>query len=156
MRSAHQERIKKFMELAGQKVPDKPEIPDAKTRILRARLILEEAFETVDALGVDVSLIVKDDEAISIQFNNLLFEECGEPDLQEIADGCGDVSVVTIGTLLACGIQDVPLLEEIDAHNLRKFGPGGYRAPDGKWIKPKDLQPPDIAGVLDKQRGRGE
>jgi predicted HAD superfamily Cof-like phosphohydrolase len=69
----------------------------------------------------------------------------------EVADGCADVSVVTIGTLSACGIADKPLLKEVDESNLRKFGPGYSKREDGKWIKPPDWKVPDIAKVLNEQ-----
>lgn len=40
------------------------------------------------------------------------------------------------------------ILEEVDASNLAKFGPGGRRREDGKWLKPDDWQPPRIQEVL--------
>lgn len=46
--------------------------------------------------------------------------------------------------------QPMRLLEEVDRSNLAKFGPGGRRREDGKWVKPDDWQPPDIKGVLQK------
>jgi predicted HAD superfamily Cof-like phosphohydrolase len=51
--------------------------------------------------------------------------------------------VVTIGTLSACGISDIPLLMEVDDSNIAKFGPNGKRRPD-----PAD---PDVASVLKRQ-----
>lgn len=53
MRSEHQQRIDEFMVKAGQMVPFARTQPDEATRILRAKLILEEAFETIiKGLGV--------------------------------------------------------------------------------------------------------
>ena len=72
-----------------------------------------------------------------------------DPNLVEIADGCADMSVVAMGTLLSCGIDDVELLKEVDESNLRKFGEGSYRREDGKWMKPPGWEPPNIQGVLD-------
>jgi predicted HAD superfamily Cof-like phosphohydrolase len=40
--------------------------------------------------------------------------------------------------------------QAVDQNNLAKFGPGGHRREDGKWVKPPDHKPPDIAGLLDK------
>ena len=51
----HQLRIESFMKLAGQELPQSPVVPDIKIRQLRAALILEEAFETIDALGFKVN-----------------------------------------------------------------------------------------------------
>ncbi len=151
----HQQRIAEFMAKAGQDLPLAPVIPNANTRILRAKLILEEAFETVRALGVTVyhtnAFGTKADRDIS-HTGNLKFIDNGNADLEEIADGCADISVVTIGTLLACGIADNPILEAVDASNLAKFGPGGHRREDGKWMKRPDWFPPPIAELIEEQR----
>jgi predicted HAD superfamily Cof-like phosphohydrolase len=136
-RTQHQLRINEFMRLAGQELPDKPCVPSFEVRKLRARLILEEALETIHALGFQV-------------LDGMHIAPSGEPNLIEIIDGCCDVSVVTIGTLSACGIPDGVFLNEVDQSNLRKFGPGGRRREDGKWLKSSDWVPPDIAGILER------
>ena len=148
MPTAHYDRIKSFMQKVGQDTPEGAVVPDEKTRILRAKLILEEALETVDALGVHVHI-----EGIEIVEEGLQYSGGGEINLQEVADGCADISVVTMGTLIAFGIDDEPLLEEVDASNLRKFGEGNYRREDGNWMKPPGWTPPDIMGAIDKGWG---
>jgi len=137
------------MQRVGQDTPEGAVVPDEKTRILRAKLILEEALETVAALGVTVQ-----SNGAEVTEEGLVYDAPNEPDLQEVADGCADISVVTIGTLIAFGIDDDPLLEEVDASNLRKFGPGSYRRDDGKWMKPSDWTPPDIMGAIDRGYGQ--
>ena len=153
--TAHQLRIEEFMRRAEQGLPSAPCIPDAEVRLLRAKLIFEEAMETIEALGVDIMLnprVVQYDNAPLTEGMYVLeVNPHRKPDLVLIADGCADVSVVTIGTLSACGIEDSPLLEEVDRSNLAKFGPGGYKREDGKWIKPTDWVPPDILGELEAQ-----
>ena len=67
-------------------------------------------------------------------------------DVVKVADGCGDLSVVTIGTLSACGIADEPILETIDANNLMKFAPGHRIDEFGKLIKPQELSEPGSLG----------
>lgn len=134
------------MQKAGQATPARVTVPDEATRVLRAKLIMEEALETVRALGVRVQA-----GSDSLEIDTLVFEASGSVDVEGVADGCADISVVTIGTLVAFGIDDERLLEEVDRANLRKFGPGAHVREDGKWMKPKDWTPPDIAGVL---RGR--
>lgn len=157
MKSDHQQRIEQFMLLAGQAVPDKPCIPSEEVRLLRAKLIFEEAMETIHALGVLVRPL---GEVHAINNLRVVFETVtaiGQPlvpDLEQIADGCADISVVTIGTLSACGITDAALLAEVDASNLRKFGPGGYRRDDGKWMKPKDWEPPNILKAIGVEERR--
>lgn len=175
MRSAHQQRVDQFMRRAGQDVPNAPTVPDKEIRLFRAKLILEEALETITrGLGVEVLVHYHaDDEgsevlSIPIDENSITTRPEGhrddhgdvsltakyQPNVEELVDGCADLSVVTVGTLTAFGIDDRPLLEEVDAANLRKFGPGGYRSdgtdgnPVGKWIKPKDWQPPNIDGAI--------
>jgi predicted HAD superfamily Cof-like phosphohydrolase len=150
MPTLHQQRIRSFMQNAGQDTPAEPIIPDASTRILRAKLILEEAFETVAALGLTARL--NGGANVEVTASDLVFEPTGEVDVEGVADGCADISVVTIGTLIAFGIDEEPLLEEVDAANLRKFGPGGYRRDDGKWMKPPGWTGPDIAAAI--ARGR--
>lgn len=148
MPTPHAARIAEFMTKAGQDTPATPTIPSEEIRILRAKLILEEALETVRGLGVGVQV----EESVALaKDSDLQFFIDGEVDLEEVVDGCADISVVTIGTLLAFGVDDEPVLEEVDQANLRKFAPGSYRREDGKWMKPPDWTPPDIQGVLDRQ-----
>lgn len=146
----HQERVEKFMKLAGQELPDRPTLPNEEVRLLRAKLILEEALETIEALGMSVCVTYKDGLTFgpTIEKHNICFIPNKTANLEEIIDGCCDISVVTIGTLSACGVPDQPFLEEVDENNLAKFGPGGYRREDGKWVKPPDHTPPKIKEVL--------
>lgn len=144
----HYARVKAFMVLAEQKVRTIPTIPPVDERILRARLILEEALETIDALGLTARMTVT---GATVQIGAVLFEANKYPVLTEIVDGCADLSVVTVGTLISCGVQDDDLLRMVDANNLAKFGPGGHRRADGKWVKPPGHKAPDIQGLLDAQ-----
>ena len=50
-----QNNVKEFMVKAGQATPDKPIIPDAATRILRVKLLLEEVLELAEASGVEIT-----------------------------------------------------------------------------------------------------
>lgn len=153
----HQKRVEEFMLKAGQEVPMEPIIPSEEVRILRARLILEEALETIQkGLAVNVKVnggVVTPNEGLPVTEATLVLSinQYKRPDIEEVADGCADISVVTVGTLSACGIKDKDLLKEVDNANLRKFSEGSYRREDGKWIKPKDWTPPNIMGVLKKQ-----
>ncbi len=60
----HYDRVKTFMKLAGQDTPDEPIFPSLEIRKLRATLILEEAMETIYALGFCVQEGSKDNEFI--------------------------------------------------------------------------------------------
>jgi len=146
--TAHYERVKEFMRLAKQTGPENISLPDSKTRFLRAKLILEEAMETVRALGFNPYFIpgMATTGYLDIK-NNIGFTE-QEPNLVEILDGCADISVVTIGTLIACGCPDKPLLEEVDRSNLSKFSTDYSFREDGKLLKGKDFVPPDIRAIV--------
>jgi predicted HAD superfamily Cof-like phosphohydrolase len=135
--SPHYERVREFMRMAKQGTPDRIGLPDEATRLLRARLIHEEATETIHALGCSVN-----------PAGNVMFDYRYKPDLIGIVDGCADVSVVTIGTLIACGVPDGALLQMVDVNNLAKFGEGHSFRPDGKLVKPPNHKPPAIAGLL--------
>lgn len=144
--SDHQCRIYQFMQKAGQELPQRPCIPSSEIRVLRAKLILEEAMETIDALGITVTY-----NGVMTGFSDFEFLATHLPNLVEIADGCADISVVTYGTLLACGISDEPIIEAVDESNLAKFAEGSYRREDGKWMKPPDWQKPDLFTLLLEQ-----
>ena len=151
MPTPHYQRVKNFMQKVGQDTPDQLTTPGEKIRILRAKLILEEALETVHAMGIVVA--AGGEGGTVLQEETLHYSADGEVDVVEVVDGCADISVVTIGTLIAFGVDDEPVLEEVDASNLRKFEPGSYRREDGKWIKPPGWAPPDIAGAISRGNG---
>lgn len=133
-----QGRVEAFMRNAGQDVPEKPVVPDEATLLLRARLILEEANETYEALGFRL-------------IDGKLFQ-AGNPSLVEIADGCADLIVVAIGTLSACGVDASSVMAEVLRSNDSKFV-DGRRGQDGKWLKGPSYSPADVAGVIERQRG---
>jgi predicted HAD superfamily Cof-like phosphohydrolase len=134
--SKHYRRVKDFMQKAKQATPSHPTVPSLEVRKLRARLILEEALETVTALGFAPSAgidLVQNDDTIN---------------LVEVVDGCCDVMVVTTGTLIACGIPDVAVLRAVDENNLAKFAPGHSWDEYGKFIKPPGFKKVDLESVI--------
>ena len=141
MKSLHYQRIEMFMRLAGQECKSVPELPSEEIRRLRANLILEEAIETINALGFNLDFAGINKVVLSAEL---------APDLREIADGCADLSVVLQGTLIACGIPDNPLFNLVDQNNLDKFGSGHSIRADGKVLKPQNHKPPDIQGLLER------
>jgi len=143
----HQIRVEHMMYGFGQEVPQVPTVPDAHTRTLRARLILEECLETIEALGVTVRA-----EGTKVEFDGLEFAATHDPDLTEIADGCVDISVVTIGTMSACGLKNRPLLELVDENNLLKIATASKDPVTGKFIKAPGHPTPDVAGEIERQR----
>lgn len=153
LKSRHQQAVEAFMRKDAEDprsmngVPDTVIIPSAGVRRLRAALILEEAFETVEGLGFRV--YKRSHREDRVMFEDLTMHEDDEAlSLTSIVDGCADLHVVTSGTLSACGVPDEPFLRAVEENNLAKFGPGASRREDGKLIKPPDHKPPDIAGLL--------
>ncbi len=140
----HQKRIEKFMALAGQDVPSSPSMPSYDVRKLRARLIIEEAIEAVEALGF--SIVCNGDR---LHKSNIVLDDGIVGSLAQIAHECADVSVVTIGTLSACGIPDEPVLAEVDRANLSKVKGGIIKDENGKVQKPKNFKPADVKSVID-------
>lgn len=156
MKSPHQLRIEAFMRRAEelspgmQQVAEIPSIPSVEVRELRCRLILEEALETIAALGFGVVINeTGGGEQTAHIDRDVKFVESFEPDLVEIADGCADLSVVTIGTLSSCGLPDIPFLEAVDENNLRKFGPGAWVNDHGKLMKPTGFVKVDLRKVIE-------
>ena len=159
-KSPHQARIESFMTGCKQEVPLVPQVPDAKTRVLRARLILEEAMETIQK-GLGVRLLVKldghldEEERWVLNYDDLSFLADQPANLAEIADGCADISVVTYGTLSACGIADEALIQAVDENNLEKLEKGTVDE-HGKLTKPPGHKPPEIEKILKDQGWSGE
>lgn len=142
----HYRRVQRFMHLASQNFPQRPTDLDDYTRILRARLILEECLETIrDGLGVAVS---NNGDSITATTAPFVFTAVRPFNMTETIDGCMDIAVVTTGTLIACGVPNLALQEEVDLNNLAKFGPGGHRDANGKWIKPPNHPKPRLAEML--------
>lgn len=103
---------------------------------LRANLILEEALETVAALGYRVGFV--DDD--------LGLVATGEPvDRLELIDGLCDLIYVALGCAVEMGVDLQPHFDEAHRANTAKAG-GEIRA-DGKRLKPPGWTPPDHARV---------
>lgn len=151
-KTVHQQKIEQFMRLAKQDVPLSPEIPSDEVIKLRASLILEETLETLKALGVSVYFDGIDITTQKVKDFEIAKEK--ETNIVEVADGCADISVVTIGTLSAFGIPDQGLLDMVDDNNLEKFGEGHRIREDGKLIKPPNHRPPDIFSYIEKHRNK--
>ncbi len=76
-------------------------------------------------------------------------------DLPETVDALCDLLYVTYGAAVALGVDLEPFFHEVHRANMTKVG--GTRRADGKWMKPADWQPPDIAGLLTRLYGwRGD
>jgi predicted HAD superfamily Cof-like phosphohydrolase len=124
-----------------QAVPDRPLIPPEDVCKLRAQLILEEALETISALGFNV---VADGHA-NVTLEGAALVPSGNLDWEKAVDGCCDSIYVATGAMLALGAPDVPHLKAVCDANDAKF-PGGRAIIDqatGKYLKPFGWEAPD-------------
>jgi predicted HAD superfamily Cof-like phosphohydrolase len=115
--------VKDFQQAFGQRVGEKPELPNMEERSLRMRLLNEEFREYVMA------------------------EE--DNDLVEIADALADLIYIACGTAVSYGIPLDRVFAEVHGSNMAKLVDGKplYRE-DGKVMKPESWTPPNIAAIL--------
>lgn len=116
-------------------------MPSADQRILAARLILEEALETVRDMGVDVSL----DGAYFTDVSAFDFDDRPEQfDMMGAIDGCIDTRYVATWALCAMGVPDIPHEREVNRANNHKFPDGQAIVNEhGKYLKPAGWVGPD-------------
>lgn len=81
---------------AGQECPPYPAIPSTEVSKLRARLVLEEALEICEGLGICFQL---DGESICLGMLDLIEGE--DPDIIKIADACANLKVATVVSEIA-------------------------------------------------------
>lgn len=119
-------QVRMFMEYGGQKLPEKPEVANSETRLLRFHLINEELQEYREA--------------------------CANEDLEGILDALCDLTYVVFGAAEAHGMGEI--FEEafwrVHHSNMEKF-PNGVvtKAENGKVIKPDDWEAPQFSDLLE-------
>jgi predicted HAD superfamily Cof-like phosphohydrolase len=122
-----QEDIVTLMRQFSQEVKDSPELPDPDIRLLRARLVFEEALEFVKGCGCTVTMPVSglngEGEIAVIDDIGVVLDPGGKPDLAEYVDGCIDQLVVTYGALNAAGVKAQPAWDEVQRSNMSKAWP---------------------------------
>lgn len=107
-----------------------PTIVDDASALLRAKLLISEASETVEAMA--------------------------NKDMVEILDGLVDTLYVTVGAAVSYGLGDI-LMEAFDLvhiNNMSKLGPDGKPLKDasGKVIKPEGYKPVNLEALLWKHK----
>ena len=149
----HVDGIVSFMQKAGQATPEKLTVPSEQDRILRAKLIIEEAFELINkGLGIEVNNF-----GHFLKPNDFGYIITGEADPIESLDGACDLYWVGVGGVaIVFGAHLNSVLDEVDRSNQSKFI-DGHRREDGKWQKGQSYSPADIKSVLkDRVRPLGE
>ena len=146
--------VAEFMSKFGQPVRRRVvENPEDHEKILRGRLVLEEAFELVEALGLKVSIGGREYERVNPKEVKLEVDSEVEYNLVEVADALSDLVVVVKGTGIQLGIPvDEITLTEVCPSNTSKLDDDGKAIYDegGKIIKSKNFRPPNPYNVLRK------
>ena len=118
-----QSMVERFHRLFDIVVQQRPGSIDARTRVLRERLIQEEFDELKHAMA--------------------------QEDLPAIAKELADLLYVVYGTAVSYGIEMAPVFREVHRSNMSKVG--GYKREDGKWVKPPSYSPAVIGPILADQ-----
>ena len=147
--------VRDFHRKSGEPINDAPEPPDALQAVLRAKFILEEAFELAEALGVHIELTLSDDpyegEVIEVYFGRLEFCPSGrQPDIAKAVDALRDLEYQIHGTELVLGVHTATDETFLEVHRSNMEKQIVDSSPDGKALKPPGWKPPNIAGVLRK------
>jgi predicted HAD superfamily Cof-like phosphohydrolase len=122
-----QQDIVTLMKQFNQQVKESPELPDPETRLLRARLVFEEAIEFVKGCGCTVTRTTEgssgEEQTAVIDSIGVVLNPNGTPDIAEYVDGCIDQLVVTYGALNAAGVKAQPAWDEVQRSNMSKAWP---------------------------------
>lgn len=142
--------VREFHFKGGQPILLLPTIPPDDRVRLRAKLIMEEAFEMVGAMYGDEGSLAVHGQAVQEILERLPVKV----DLPKVVDGGADLDYVVEGTRLEFGINGLPIATTVHKANMAKFGPGSWVREDGKRMKPPGWQPPDIEAELRAQGWR--
>lgn len=138
--------VRAMMFAFGQKLPKTPQHMDFQTLMLRWNLVKEEfgEFQAHMRMYEQSKIGVKSNPRSPVHATIL------DSDFHNIVDDCVDIMVVTLGTLLAMGVDPDIVIREVGLSNMSKLGQDGkpiLRA-DGKGLKGPDYFQPDIAGIV--------
>jgi len=124
--SPEQAMVREFHVKHGAPVQSRPAQIAPKDRLRRARLIVSEAAEFLEAADRD--------------------------DLVEMVDALADILVVTYGAAVELGVDLEPVFVEVHRSNMSK---DGGKDAGGKILKGTGFRPPDLLRVLRDQGYKG-
>lgn len=96
---------KDFMRAFKQEVPSWVIEPTINVRKMRARLILEEALETIEAMGL-APRTIKGEFLIADEVKHYTYVNEKHPELDKVLDSIVDLDVVNKGTAIAFGFSE--------------------------------------------------
>lgn len=123
------------LEVTARQIPTR--LPENERR-LRATLILEEAFETIEALGFGFGGLTNGKPSVLPRF-------MPEHPIEQIKE-ISDLLYVTFGTAVTMGVDLEPFFTAVHENNMTKAG--GEIREDGKRMKPIHYQPVNLRPVL--------
>jgi predicted HAD superfamily Cof-like phosphohydrolase len=145
-----QHQVLEFHRVFDHPVADSPTIPPEKRVRFRARFIVEECLEFLEACIID------NDGNLSVIREYLQDYINNSPvavNLADAVDALADIDYVVEGTRLEFGINGEPIADEVHRANMAKLHDGKViKRADGKTLKPPGWKPPDITGELERQR----
>lgn len=126
-------------------IRSEPAVPFPKELEHRARLVLDEALELCEALGVKVSLLGDDRDICK---RPLEFKSERAPRFVDAVDAFRDLEYTIYGTEATLGVQEASdeTFQEVHRSNMAKLASGVVK--DGKPVKPANWQPPRIGQIL--------
>jgi len=142
-----QQAVEDFHRATGAGLPDTDTI-EIRNHELRARLIAEEAMETIAALGFDCLVQVNVGYEDPTDQGRSIFDavKMGNEDIVELADGIADTIYVLLGTAVEAGLDMEPIFAEVQRSNMSKID--GPIREDGKRLKGPKFSPPNIDAIL--------
>lgn len=151
----HDTPVVEFHETFGHPVAWSPAVPPVETRILRAKLLLEEVLEFVEASGLCVWFDGTKLEEPERRFDVRVAQMPVVPDLVAAADALADIRYVTDGAALVWGIPLEKCLREVHRSNMSKLGEDGkpLLREDGKVLKGPNFTLPQLGHLLDLYKG---
>lgn len=147
--------VREFMEAFEQTVRTIPTTDlEPAEQVLRVQLVVEEALEFAEAMGVTVAfpMDLAETQFLEIAKNRDKIRHVAyrRIDLPEAADALADLSVVCIGSELALGIPGDDVFDEVHFTNMAKLDEEGHPIKNeaGRVVKPLGWRPPSIRKVL--------
>lgn len=142
--------VAEFMTAFGQPVRTSPtDTISDEERLLRVRLVIEEALEFAEAMGCIVSAPADADGVLGAKRVDVTIDEFADIDLVEAADALADTIVVTKGSAHTLGVDVDRVFDLVHQTNMNKMDPKTgkpvIREWDGKVIKPEGWVPPTAA-----------
>lgn len=151
------EQVKEFHKAFSVEDAEKPTIPSLDRRIMRARLIVEEVFEFLEASGLSLKMLS------TLSSKNATFYivpmvsglNYVTPNIVEAADALADIKYVVEGAALTWGIPLDEVFDEVHRSNMSKVPEDGViiKREDGKVLKPPTYSPPNIHPILAPSEG---